>query len=61
MNKWLALCIITMIITIGVSKTIGDVNDIEKAKAGLEECRVDANAIWVKDCKTILETKARLK
>ena len=38
-----------------------DVNDIEKAKAGLEECRVDANTIWVKDCKTILETKARLK
>lgn len=61
MEKWLGLCIITMIITVGVSKTISEYNNIEKAKAGLEECRVDANIIWVKDCKTILETNARLK
>ena len=61
MEKWIALCIITAIIAVGVSRTIGGMNDIEKAKAGLEECRVDANIIWVRDCKTILETKARLK
>ena len=61
MEKWIGLCIITTIITVGASKTISEYNDIEKAKAGLEECRVDANIIWVKDCKTILETKARLK
>ena len=61
MEKWIGLCVITAIITVGASTAIDKYNDIEKAKAGLEECRVDANIIWVKDCKTILETKARLK
>lgn len=37
MEKWIGLCIITAIITVGVSTTISKYNDIEKAKAGLEE------------------------
>ena len=61
MEKWICLCIITAIITVGISTTISEYNNTEKAKAGLEECRVDAKIIWVKDCKSILETKARLK
>jgi hypothetical protein len=46
---------------IGVNTAIEKLLDSDKARFGLEECRVDANIIWVKDCKSILETKARLR
>ena len=61
MEKWLGLVFITLIIVIGVNAAIEKRLETDKARFGLEECRVDANTIWVKDCKTILETKARLK
>lgn len=61
MEKWLGLVFITLIIVIGVNTAIEKQLEADKARFGLEECRVDANTIWVKDCKTILETKARLK
>ena len=61
MEKWLGLVFITLIIVIGVNTAIEKQLETVKARFGLEECRVDANTIWVKDCKTILETKARLK
>lgn len=57
----LCLVVIALILTLGFNTAVDNMNSIEYAKAGLEECRVDANTIWVKDCKTILETKARLK
>ena len=44
-----------------LNKDLNYVVFTKRAKAGLEERRVDTNAIWVKDCKSILETKARLK
>ena len=56
--KWISLVIITLIITVGASKSIGDM----KVKAGLEECRYgNFMPIWVKSCKEYPETKARLK
>ena len=61
MEKWLGLVFITLIFMIGVNTAIEKQLETDKARFGLEECRVDANTIWVKDCKTILETKARLK
>lgn len=61
MEKWLGLVFITLIFMIGVNTAIEKLLDSDKARFGLEECRVDANIIWVKDCKSILETKARLK
>lgn len=58
-----ALCIVAvaLIVTIGCNTLFDSMQGVEYAKSGLEECRVDSNIIWVKDCKSILETKARLK
>ena len=61
MEKGFGLIIITLILVCGSVIIFDKYVNVNNAKYGLEECRVDATVIWVKDCKSILEAKARLR
>ncbi len=54
-DKWLALMAISFVFIMMVALTTTEYFDVQKAKAGLEQCAKygdGGSTIWVKDCKS---------